>query len=74
MTMRCLRKKELVLPMLPDKELEAGEEAAMLADEAATDDDEGLLHAGGIGIGVGRGHRDRVGVHRFHHTGPPRWV
>jgi anti-sigma regulatory factor (Ser/Thr protein kinase) len=34
MTMRCLRKKELVLPMLPDKELEAGEEAAVLADEA----------------------------------------
>jgi anti-sigma regulatory factor (Ser/Thr protein kinase) len=34
MTMRCLRKKELVLPMLPDQELEAGEQAAALADEA----------------------------------------
>jgi anti-sigma regulatory factor (Ser/Thr protein kinase) len=32
--MRCLRKKDLVLPMLPDKELEAGEEASALASQA----------------------------------------
>ena len=39
MTMRCLRKKELVLPMLPDKELEAGEQASVLADEARMEPD-----------------------------------
>ena len=37
--MRCLRKKELVLPMLPDKELEAGEEAAQLAAQARMEAD-----------------------------------
>jgi anti-sigma regulatory factor (Ser/Thr protein kinase) len=39
MTMRSLRKKELVLPMLPDKELEAGEAAAQLAAEARMGED-----------------------------------
>lgn len=39
MTMRCLRKKELVLPMLPDKELEAGEAAAVLAGQARMEPD-----------------------------------
>jgi anti-sigma regulatory factor (Ser/Thr protein kinase) len=39
MTMRCLRKKELVLPMLPDKELEAGEQASLLASEARMEED-----------------------------------
>ncbi|HEV8631343.1 MAG TPA: ATP-binding protein [Thermoanaerobaculia bacterium] len=37
--MRCLRKKDLVLPMLPDKELEAGEEASVLATQASMDPD-----------------------------------
>ena len=37
--MRCLRKKELVLPMLPDKELEAGEAASVLANEAEMEAD-----------------------------------
>jgi anti-sigma regulatory factor (Ser/Thr protein kinase) len=39
MTMRCLRKKELVFPMLPDQELEAGEHASALADEARMEPD-----------------------------------
>jgi anti-sigma regulatory factor (Ser/Thr protein kinase) len=39
MTMRCLRKKELVFPMLPDQELEAGEQASALADEARMEPD-----------------------------------
>jgi anti-sigma regulatory factor (Ser/Thr protein kinase) len=39
MTMRCLRKKELVLPMLPDRELEAGEEASQLAAQARMEED-----------------------------------
>ena len=37
--MRLLHQKDLVLPMLPDKELEAGEEASELAAEASMDAD-----------------------------------
>jgi anti-sigma regulatory factor (Ser/Thr protein kinase) len=37
--MRCLHQKDLVLPMLPDKELEAGEEASELASGARMDPD-----------------------------------
>jgi anti-sigma regulatory factor (Ser/Thr protein kinase) len=37
--MRCLRQKELVLPMLPDKELEAGEQASELAAQAHMEPD-----------------------------------
>ncbi len=37
--MRCLRQKDLVLPMLPDKELEAGEQASEIAIEASMDPD-----------------------------------
>ena len=37
--MRRLRERELVLPMLPDKELVAGEEASELAAEAAMEPD-----------------------------------
>ena len=37
--MRCLLQKDLVLPMLPDKELEAGEEASELASGASMDPD-----------------------------------
>ena len=32
--MRCLSKRDLILPMLPDKELEAGEAASALAAQA----------------------------------------
>jgi anti-sigma regulatory factor (Ser/Thr protein kinase) len=39
MKMRCLRKTDLILPMLPDKELEAGEEASSLAAQANMDAD-----------------------------------
>ena len=37
--MRLLHQKDLVLPMLPDKELEAGEEASELAAEASMEAD-----------------------------------
>jgi len=37
--MRCLRKRDLVLPMLPDKELEAGEAASALAADADMETD-----------------------------------
>ena len=37
--MRCLLQKDFVLPMLPDKELEAGEEASEIAIEASMDPD-----------------------------------
>lgn len=37
--MRLLRKKDLVFPMLPDKELEAGEEASEIATQASMDPD-----------------------------------
>jgi anti-sigma regulatory factor (Ser/Thr protein kinase) len=39
MTMRRLRERELVLPMLPDKELVAGEEASELAVQARMEPD-----------------------------------
>ena len=39
MTMRRLRERELVLPMLPDKELVAGEAASELAAEARMETD-----------------------------------
>jgi anti-sigma regulatory factor (Ser/Thr protein kinase) len=37
--MRCLRQKDLVLPMLPDKELEAGEAASAIASQGSMDPD-----------------------------------